>query len=175
MRSRAQQSLTAAWLLGGILVALLIVEAGLSLAGSTPAVTLDGGLRAAVRLWLAIGAGGTVLGTFGLGATGRPRYVAVGVLATPVALVYSYTSLVLPWTQLSFWVGQVTVETLLTVPGAGPRLAQGLVGGFTLSQTTLERAHTLHRAVVWLTVLALAGWGGRAAWTHRNRSTLGES
>lgn len=175
MRSRAQQSLTAAWLLGGILIALLVVEAGLSLAGLTPAVTLDGGLRAAVRLWLAIGAGGTVLGTFGLGATGRPRYVAVGVLATPVALVYSYTSLVLPWTQLSFWVGQVAVETLLTVPGAGPGLAQGLVGGFTLSQTTLERAHTLHRAVVWLTVLALAGWGGRAAWTHRNRSTLGES
>ncbi len=125
MRSRAQQSLTAAWLLGGILVALLIVEAGLSLAGLTPAVTLDGGLRAAVRLWLAIGAGGTVLGTFGLGATGRPRYVAVGVLATPVALVYSYTSLVLPWTQLSFWVGQVAVETLLTgrVWGHGSRRA----------------------------------------------------
>jgi quinol-cytochrome oxidoreductase complex cytochrome b subunit len=57
-------------------------------------------------------------------------------------------------------VGQTLVELTLSVPALGGLLAQLLFGGFTLSQATLERAVTLHYAVVTLAGLAWCGTVG---------------
>jgi quinol-cytochrome oxidoreductase complex cytochrome b subunit len=90
-------------------------------------------------------------------AAGARRSPLAGVgalLALPLVAVYAYTGLLLPWTQVSFTVGQTLVELTLSVPVVGPPLAQLLFGGFTLSQATLDRAFTLHYAVVVLAGLA---------------------
>lgn len=101
---------------------------------------------------LAVLAGGGVV------AAGARRSVVAGaaaLLVLPAVAVYAYTGVLLPWSQVSFTVGQALVELTLSVPVVGGLLAQLLFGGFTLSQTTLERAFTLHYAVVALAGLAL--------------------
>lgn len=95
-----------------------------------------------------------------VGARRSPTAGVAGLLALPLVGVYAYTGLLLPWTQLSFSVGQTLVELTLAVPGLGGLLAQLLFGGFTLSQATLERAFTLHYAVVVLAGLACCGTAG---------------
>lgn len=103
---------------------------------------------------LALPATGAVLA---VAARRSPVAGVAALLALPVVAVYAYTGLLLPWTQVSFVVGQTLVELTLWVPVVGGFLAQLLFAGFTLSQATLERAFTLHYAVVALAGLALTG------------------
>jgi quinol-cytochrome oxidoreductase complex cytochrome b subunit len=131
-----------------VLVALVVV--GDLLFVAAPAVASDA-LRY-LFVALAVLAGAAVVAA---GARRSPVAGAVALLALPLVAVYAYTGLLLPWTQLSFSVGQVLVELALWVPVVGSLLAQLLFGGFTLSQATLERAFTLHYAVVAVAGLAL--------------------
>ncbi|MFC5368336.1 cytochrome b N-terminal domain-containing protein [Salinirubrum litoreum] len=92
-----------------------------------------------------------------VGVRRSPTAGVAALLVLPPVGVYAYTGLLLPWTRLSFWVGQTLVELTLTVPVVGGVLAQLLFAGVTLSQATLERAFVLHYAVVALAGLACCG------------------
>jgi quinol-cytochrome oxidoreductase complex cytochrome b subunit len=116
---------------------------------------------------LALPATGAVLA---VAARRSPATGVAALLAPPVVAVYAYTGLLLPWTQVSFVVGQTLVELTLWVPAVGDLLAQLLFGGFTLSQATLDRAFTLHYAAVALGGLA---WCGAAGPTLARRLTRG--
>jgi quinol-cytochrome oxidoreductase complex cytochrome b subunit len=111
-------------------------------------------LLAVLAVALAVLAGAVLVAA---GARRSPVAAAVAVLVLPLIAVYAYTGLPLPWTQLPFSVGQVLLEVTLSVPGVGSLLAQLPFGGFTLSEATLERAVTLHHAVVALGGVALCG------------------
>ena len=101
-----------------------------------------------LRLLLAIGAFGVPFLGFLLGFVARPLYAVGGVLSLPLVALYGYTGLLLPWTQLSFFLGQFGLELLLSVPILGEPLAAALFGGFTLGQATLQIAFRYHYAVV---------------------------
>ena len=88
----------------------------------------------------------------------------VAVLAIPLVAVYSYTGLLLPWTQFSFWLGQATIELLLSIPLLGGPLARAFFGGFTLSQSSLRIAFALHYASLGIALLAVLVAGGRELW-----------
>jgi len=110
--------------------------------------TPTAGIEETIRLLLAIVAFGIVLLGFVLGVLQNPTY-AIGVtILSPVVLLYAYTGLLLPWTQLTFYYGQVGVELLLRIPVIGGTLAGALFGGFTLSEVTLHHAFRYHYAVV---------------------------
>lgn len=114
----------------------------LALAVVTPAATEP------IRLLLAGCASCVPLVGVALGVVRRPAYGIGAVLSVPVVVVYAYTGLLLPWTQLSFTLGQVGLEFLLGVPVVGEPAATALFGGFTLSQATLQTAFRIHYAVV---------------------------
>jgi quinol-cytochrome oxidoreductase complex cytochrome b subunit len=76
-----------------------------------------------------------------------PRYAAVALAVVPLAALYAYTALVLPWNQLSFWLAQGLLEAVLRVPVVGKPLATALFGGFTLGRLTLALAALYHRGL----------------------------
>lgn len=111
-----------------------------------------------VRILLAVGALGVIPLAFRLGAD-SPKYAVVALLSTPVAVVYAYTGLLLPWTELSFVIGQHGIEMLLGVPFIGEWLALGMFGGFTLTESYLRMVFRNHYAIVALAALALVAVG----------------
>ncbi|UIO99378.1 cytochrome b N-terminal domain-containing protein [Halobaculum sp. CBA1158] len=130
--------------------ALLIVVAAVALGDlAVAAHVIPAGVAETTRVALAVGA--LVAATLGIAvavATCRPAAVALATLGVPVAGLYAYTGLLLPWTRLSFSLGQIGVEATLSIPALGPALATALFGGFTLSQATLERAFVIHYGLV---------------------------
>jgi cytochrome b6 len=80
------------------------------------------------------------------GAYKEPREVnwILGIILISLTLVFGYTGYLLPWDQLSFWAGQIGVEMSLSVPLIGEWVAHLLFGGFSLSQSTLQRMYILH-------------------------------
>ncbi|MFD1598629.1 cytochrome b N-terminal domain-containing protein [Halobellus rarus] len=132
----------------GLVAALVIVDTGLFF------VTPTTSRAELLRLLLAIGAFGVPFLGFVLGLARRPVYAVGAVLSVPLAALYAYTGLLLPWTQLSFSIGQFGLELLLAVPVLGEPLATALFGGFTLGQATLQASFRYHYAVV---ALATAG------------------
>jgi quinol-cytochrome oxidoreductase complex cytochrome b subunit len=80
------------------------------------------------------------------GAYKEPRELnwLLGITLISLTLWFGYTGYLLPWSQLSYWAGQIGVELFLSVPLAGEWLAQLLFGGFTLSQSTLQRMYIMH-------------------------------
>lgn len=101
-------------------------------------------------------------------ATGALALVAVASLrgtlpwfalpgAVPPFLVFCYTSLVLPWNQLSFVLAQVLFEVALAVPVIGDRVVVLLFGGVTLTTTFLRTVAAVHDALVALACLAVVG------------------
>ena len=134
-------------LLAGLLSGLVLVYVAL-LAGPT------GVPAEPVRLLLAVGAFGAVAVGIALGVVGPRRYAVGAVVSTPFVALYAYTGLLLPWTQLSFYLGQRGLELVLGIPFVGEPLAAALFGGFTLGEATLRTAFRYHYAVVGLGVLA---------------------
>nr|WP_246403702.1 cytochrome b N-terminal domain-containing protein [Halobellus ruber] len=118
------------------------------MAVATPASTQP------VRLLLAGCAACVPLLGLAAGVVHRPAYAVGAVLSAPLVVIYAYTGLILPWTQLSFTLGQVGLELLLGVPVVGEPAALGLFGGFTLGQATLEQAFRFHYALVGIGGLA---------------------
>ncbi|WP_227354985.1 cytochrome b [Haladaptatus salinisoli] len=80
------------------------------------------------------------------GAYKEPREVnwIIGIILISLTMVFGYTGYLLPWDQLAFWAGQIGVEMSLSVPLIGEWVAQLLFGGFSLSQSTLQRMYILH-------------------------------
>lgn len=120
------------------------------------------------RLMLALVAIGGVPVTLGVGAVRGTVHPLVALLAVPVAVVYGYSGLVLPWTQLSFWLGQAALEATLAIPVLGEPLTVFLFGGFTLSETTLRTTFSVHYALVAFALLGLLFQVGRALRARRS-------
>ena len=80
------------------------------------------------------------------GAYKEPRELnwILGIVLISLTMVFGYTGYLLPWDQLAFWAGQIGVEMSLSIPLIGEWVAQLLFGGFTLSQSTVQRMYTLH-------------------------------
>ena len=134
-------------LLAGLLAGLVLVD--VALLASPSGVSAE-----SVRLLLAVGAFGAVALAVALGIVGPRRYAVGAVASTPFVALYAYTGLLLPWTQLSFYLGQRGLELVLGIPFVGEPLAAALFGGFTLGEATLRTAFRYHYAVVGLGVLA---------------------
>jgi len=137
--------------LGVLLVALL---SGLALVDVALLASPSGVPAEPVRLLLAVGAFGAVALAVALGVVGPRRYAVGAVASVPLAVLYAYTGLLLPWNQLSFYLGQTGLELVLWFPFVGEPLAAALFGGFTLGEATLRAAFRYHYAVVGLGVLA---------------------
>jgi len=80
------------------------------------------------------------------GAYKEPRELnwIIGIVLISLTMVFGYTGYLLPWDQLAFWAGQIGVEMSLSIPLIGEWVAQLMFGGFTLSQSTLQRMYILH-------------------------------
>src|SRR6056297_3977404 len=80
------------------------------------------------------------------GAYKEPRELnwIIGIVLISLTMVFGYTGYLLPWSQLSFWAGQIGVEMSLSIPLIGEWVAQLMFGGFTLGQATLQRMYILH-------------------------------
>jgi quinol-cytochrome oxidoreductase complex cytochrome b subunit len=80
------------------------------------------------------------------GAYKEPRELnwVLGIVLISLTLGFGYTGYLLPWDQLAFWAGQIGVEMALSVPLAGEWAANLVFGGFSLSQSTLQRMYILH-------------------------------
>jgi len=131
-------------LLSGLLGSLVLVDLAL-LAGLPTVVRAD-----PLRLLLAVGAFGAVGLGLALGVVRSRRYAIGAIVSLPLVLLYAYTGLLLPWTQLSYFIGQAGLEMVLAVPFVGEPLAVALFGGVTLGEATLQAAFRYHYAVVGL-------------------------
>jgi len=80
------------------------------------------------------------------GAYKEPRELnwLIGIVLISLTMVFGYTGYLLPWDQLAFWAGQIGVEMSLSIPIIGEWVAQLMFGGFTLSQSTVQRMYILH-------------------------------
>ena len=134
-------------LLVGLLTGLALVD--VALLASPSGVPAE-----PVRLLLAVGAFGAVAVGIALGVVGPRRYAVGAVASVPLAVLYAYTGLLLPWTQFSYWLGQRGLELVLRLPFVGEPLAAALFSGFTLGEATLRAVFRYHYAVVGLGVLA---------------------
>ena len=151
---------TASSILKSLLLALVagIAVVDIGLAVVTPAATQP------VRLLLAGCALAVPLLGLAIGVVHRPAYGVGAVLSLPVVIAYAYTGLLLPWTQLSFPLGQVGLELVLGVPVVGEPAATALFGGFTLSQATLRGAFRLHYATVGVGTVAVVAAVTAVGW-----------
>lgn len=106
------------------------------------------------------------------GGLTNPLYAVVGSLTVPVAVLYGFTGLLLPWDQLSFWLAQSVLETLLLVPVLGESIATALFGGLTIGRATLQLAWLYHNALVGALAVGLLVHGGALVY---RRGGSGES
>lgn len=76
----------------------------------------------------------------------KPREVNyfVGVLLLVLTLGLGYTGYLLPWSQLSYWAGQIGLQMALITPFVGEWAAALVFGGATLGQATITRMYILH-------------------------------
>lgn len=142
----------------GLVSLLVVVELALAL-GLTRFVPPEATRIAVTAFGVVVVAAGVAVA-----AAREPRYALLAIPALPVVLLYVVTGLLLPWSQLSFVVGQSALEFLLALPAVGAPLATALFGGYSLSQQSLELAFDYHYAVVGLftlTALVLAGTSDR--------------
>jgi quinol-cytochrome oxidoreductase complex cytochrome b subunit len=93
------------------------------------------------------------------GAYKKPKEFnwVIGVVLLVITLLLSFTGYLLPWDQLAFWA--ITVGTSMAgyVPYIGDTVQEIMLGGATVSSSTLLRFYVLHVAVLpLLLVLTLA-------------------
>ncbi|KYH25722.1 putative respiratory nitrate reductase subunit cytochrome b-561 [Halalkalicoccus paucihalophilus] len=91
------------------------------------------------------------------GAYKEPREVnwLIGIVLISLTMAFGYTGYLLPWTQLSYWAGQIGVEMALSVPFIGEWIAQLVFGGFSLGAPTLQRMYILHVFILPFVVTSL--------------------
>ena len=91
------------------------------------------------------------------GAYKEPREVnwLIGIVLISLTMVFGYTGYLLPWSQLSYWAGQIGVEMAMSIPLIGEWIAQLIFGGFSLGEPTLQRMYILHVFILPFVVTAL--------------------
>ncbi|QLD88500.1 cytochrome bc complex cytochrome b subunit [Natronomonas salina] len=91
------------------------------------------------------------------GAYKEPRELnwIIGIILISLTMVFGYTGYLLPWSQLSYWAGQIGVEMALSIPLIGEWAAQLIFGGFTLGEATLQRMYILHVFILPFVVTAI--------------------
>lgn len=88
---------------------------------------------------------------------GREVTWVLGVLSLGLALAYSFTGYLLPWDQLGYWAATISIQIMRAVPILGDFLAQLLLGGTSLSATTLTRVYFYHVSLLPVLALVLVG------------------
>ncbi|MGE5126553.1 MAG: cytochrome b N-terminal domain-containing protein [Betaproteobacteria bacterium] len=68
----------------------------------------------------------------------------IGVAMLLLTLFLSFTGYLLPWDQLAYWAVTVGTNIAASIPLAGPRLRELMIGGRTIEQATLIRFYVLH-------------------------------
>ncbi len=91
------------------------------------------------------------------GAYKEPREVnwLIGIVLISLTMAFGYTGYLLPWSQLSYWAGQIGVEMALSIPFIGEWVAQLVFGGFSLGAPTLQRMYILHVFILPFVVTSL--------------------
>lgn len=112
----------------------------------------DGSIQ--LRLGLAVFALCVIAVCF-LGALRGTVHPLAAIVGFPLAVVYGYTGLIIPWEQRSYFFGQLALETVLSIPFVGEMMAILLFGGFSLSLTTLRHAVRLHYTALVIALLVL--------------------
>nr|YP_002791086.1 cytochrome b [Onchidella celtica]ACE62816.1 cytochrome b [Onchidella celtica] len=74
----------------------------------------------------------------------QPRTWMVGVTILLVSMGTAFLGYVLPWGQMSFWGATVITNLLSAVPYLGLSIVEWVWGGFSVSQSTLNRFFSLH-------------------------------
>ncbi len=68
----------------------------------------------------------------------------IGVAMLLLTLFLSFTGYLLPWDQLAYWAVTVGTNIAASIPIAGPRIRELLIGGRSIEQATLIRFYVLH-------------------------------
>ena len=76
----------------------------------------------------------------------KPRHFLwiSGVIIFFIMMATAFMGYVLPWGQMSFWGATVITNLVSTVPFIGQDIVEWLWGGFSISQSTLNRFFSLH-------------------------------
>jgi cytochrome b6 len=88
---------------------------------------------------------------------GRELTWFLGVIGLGLALAYSFSGYLLPWDQLGYWAATISVQIMRAIPLVGDLLAQILLGGTSLSPTTLTRVYFYHVCLLPVVALVLVG------------------
>src|SRR5512139_1738983 len=75
---------------------------------------------------------------------GREWNWVIGVVMLLLTLFLSFTGYLLPWDQLAFWAVTVGTNIASSIPLAGPKIRELLLGGRNIDQATLIRFYVLH-------------------------------
>jgi quinol-cytochrome oxidoreductase complex cytochrome b subunit len=68
----------------------------------------------------------------------------LGVVMLLLTLFLSFTGYLLPWDQLAYWAVTVGTNIASSIPVAGPKIRELLLGGRAIDQSTLLRFYVLH-------------------------------
>lgn len=68
----------------------------------------------------------------------------IGVFLYMLMMIEAFTGYVLPWHQMSYWAATVLTSIVESVPFVGPVVYRYIVGGFSVSSSTLIRMFSLH-------------------------------
>ena len=88
---------------------------------------------------------------------GREITWFLGVIGLGLALAYSFSGYLLPWDQLGYWAAAISIQIMRAIPLLGDFLAKILLGGTSLSATTLTRIYFYHVSLLPVLALVLVG------------------
>lgn len=88
---------------------------------------------------------------------GREISWVLGVVLLGLALAYSFSGYLLPWDQLGYWAGTISVQIMRAIPVLGDLIAQILLGGTALSPLTLTRMYFYHVSLLPVVAVILVG------------------
>ena len=88
---------------------------------------------------------------------GREISWLLGALSLGLALAYSFSGYLLPWDQLGYWAATISVQIMRSIPVLGDLIAQVLLGGTSLSPTTLTRMYFYHVSLLPVVAMILVG------------------
>ena len=96
------------------------------------------------------------------GSYKAPREVTwvIGMIIYFLMIATAFMGYVLPWGQMSFWGATVITGLFGAIPGVGVALQEWLLGGFAVSNATLNRFFSLH----YLLPFVIAGLVGVHIW-----------
>ncbi len=88
---------------------------------------------------------------------GREVTWVLGAILLGLALAYSFSGYLLPWDQLGYWAATISTQIMRAIPLFGDTIAKILLGGTTLSATTLTRMYFYHICLLPVIAIVLVG------------------